>query len=130
MQTLQPFEAAISFSKGDITKASWGGGPISVYVDDAAKRSTAFCHVLKTFGPAWIPGVTVVVLMDYYFWKKNPDDAFKCQTRFIESHREYFEPAERLIASCAAFLYRKPLDFSRLQRQGEQVAISSEPLRQ
>ena len=70
-RTLEPFNVPVRFHKGDILQSCWDGGPISVYVDDAAKSPREFCHMLLTFGPSWVPGQTVLVLMDYNFWKKT-----------------------------------------------------------
>lgn len=116
MERLARFGVPISFVKGDIGAISWSGPPISVYVDDAAKTPKYFYNMLRTFGPAWIPGVTVLVLMDYYTWEKTGSEEHKCQKYFIESHRDYFSPVEGFRKdSNAAFVYKKKLDFGRLK---------------
>ena len=116
MEALRPFGVGIKFIKGDIAVVEWAGGPISVYVDDAAKAPARFFHVLRTFGPAWIPGVTVLVLMDYHYWEKTGSEEHKCQKYFIDAHPEHFTQIEDFRrASNAAFVYRKKLDFSRLK---------------
>jgi hypothetical protein len=116
MQSLQPFGAGIEFTKGDIAVVDWAGAPISVYIDDAAKSPSRFFHVLRTFGPAWIPGVTVLVLMDFHYWEKTGSEEHKCQKYFIDAHAEHFSPvAEFRRGSNAAFIYRKQLDFARLK---------------
>jgi hypothetical protein len=113
---LEPFNVPISFVKGDIGDAIWDGDPISVYLDDAAKLPKKFFHVLKTFGPSWIPTVTLLILMDYYTWRKTEDAEHKCQTNFIENYRSHFEPVANFRrGSNAAFLYTKRIDFERLQ---------------
>ncbi|MEX2127610.1 MAG: class I SAM-dependent methyltransferase [Xanthobacteraceae bacterium] len=115
MRSLQPFGVAITFEKGDFRNATWTGGPISIYVDDAAKTPSKFLHVLKTFGPYWIPGVAVVVFMDYHYWERTGSEKHKCQKRFIESHREHFIPIEGFrTRSSDAFVYRKQVDFGSL----------------
>ena len=115
MQALHPFGVGIKFIKGDILAANWAGGPISVYVDDAAKQPARFFHVLRTFGPSWIPGVTVLVLMDFHFWEKTGSEEHKCQKYFIDAYSEYFTQMEDFRRdSNAAFVYRKKLDFERL----------------
>ena len=90
-QYLSPFDLPIQFHKGDILGSQWTGGPISIYVDDAAKKWQVFYHVLLTFGPHWIPGETLVVLMDYDIWTKTGMDEHMCQKRFIEENSHYFE---------------------------------------
>ncbi len=115
MDTLRPFGVPISFMKVDLRAAVWNGGPISIYIDDAAKTPPKFLHVLKTFGPYWIPGVTLVVLMDFHFWKKTGADRHKAQMRFLESHRDHFDPVEGFrVDTNDAFLYKKTIDFEKL----------------
>jgi hypothetical protein len=115
MNALRPFNVPIKFVKGDIAAVTWNGMPISVYVDDAAKSASRFFHMLRTFGNYWIPGTTVLVLMDYHYWKKTGSDDHKCQTYFIESHPENFAPVEGFKrGSNAAFAYTKRLEFDKL----------------
>ena len=115
-RTLEPFEAPITFHKGDITTAVWTGGPISVYIDDAAKKWPAFYHVLLTFGPHWIPGETVLVLMDYDYWKRSGMDDHRCQREFIEANGRCFERVDAFPDSRpgpAVFRYARAVDFKR-----------------
>jgi hypothetical protein len=115
MDALKPFGVAIEFVRGDIAAIEWAGGPISVYVDDASKAPSRFDHVLRTFGPSWIPGVTILVMMDYHYWEKSGSEEHKCQKYFMEAHPEHFKQMEGFRrASNAAFLYCKKLDFERL----------------
>jgi hypothetical protein len=115
IDALVPFNVPISFVKGDVADATWDEEPISVYLDDAAKIPSRFFHVLKTFGPAWIPGVTLLVLMDYHYWKKTGSAEHKCQTNFVENYREHFEPVEGLHrGSNAAFVYKERIEFETL----------------
>ena len=121
-RTLEPFEIPIHFHKGDVGASRWDGGPISVYVDDASKKWQAFYHVLLTFGPSWMPGETVVVLMDYHIWKSTGAAEHQCQKEFVESNHSCFEPIEHvgqpntegcLPTQPAVFLYRAPVDFGK-----------------
>jgi hypothetical protein len=123
---LSPFQVPIHFHKGDINKARWVGGPISVYVDDASKDPRTFIHILKTFGPHWIPGETVIVLMDFYYWKKLKGWRavdYRCQQSFIEGHREHFSLIRGFREqydvpfSNEAFRYEKALDFTALRAE-------------
>ena len=111
-RSLEPFGVPVEFHRGDIRKAGWNGGPISVYVDDAAKTPALFAHVLRTFGPSWMPGETVVVLMDCDYWKKTGIAGHRCQKHFIESNRNCFEPIA--CRSAGVFLYKRAIDFCRL----------------
>lgn len=115
---LAPFGASVVFHKGDVRAAAWDGTPVSVHVDDAAKTPIPFFHVLRTFGPSWIPGATIVVLMDYFLYEKRTAGSrlFRCQRDFIEANAEHFEPwgdteRPRSDKSAAVFRYVRELDF-------------------
>lgn len=113
-RALEPFNVPIRFHKGDIRRSRWDGGPISVYVDDLSKSPSKFIRALLTFGPWWVPGETVIVLMDYDMWKKTGAAAHKCQKHFVEANSNCFEPIEHeahaIKSSVAVFLYRQPID--------------------
>jgi hypothetical protein len=113
---LKDFPAEIHLHKQDIFGIRWTGGPIGLYVDDAAKRPSAFYHVLETFAPFWVPGRTVVVLQDFDYWKKlsSPRSRrrYRVQRDFVERHPECFThlPFEELSeSSMAIFLYERPV---------------------
>jgi hypothetical protein len=105
---LKPFGAEIFFQQGDIRDVAWDGGPISLYIDDAAKTPESFRHVVDTFGPHWVEGC-VVVLMDYYFFEKSGKSKHRCQKEFIESHYDNFVLIEDRIAgtTAAAFEFKR-----------------------
>ena len=86
-RTLEPFEVPIQFHQGDLMHARWEGSPISVYVDDASKTLPLFYHSLATFAPFWIPGETVILLMDFHLWEKTGVATHQCQQRFVEAGR-------------------------------------------
>ena len=109
-ETLEQFHVSITFHKGNILDASWNHGPISVYVDDAAKTAKNFRHALKTFGPHWIPGETVVLLMDFLLWKTTALTEHQCQKRFIEEYAGHFEELGDYM-----FRYKKALDFENVR---------------
>lgn len=117
---LEPFDVDIHFHKGAIEAARWEHGPIAFHIDDAAKFPSQFNHVIRTFGPSWIPGVTRVLLMDYHFWRKvrlfRRD--LRCQADFINRYPEHFQRDHQLrdgrevAFSNEAFHYIRQLDFS------------------
>lgn len=115
---MDPFGIDIQCHKGDVKDASWDGGPIAVYIDDAAKREPAFRHVLRTFGPSWIPGETTVFLMDYHLWNKHgqEDESLRFQKDFVESHPDSFETlVERVGKSTVAiFKYHGGVNFDKI----------------
>ena len=112
-RTLEPFEVPIQFHQGDILHARWDGGPISVYVDDASKGLPYLCHSLSTFGPSWIPGETVILWMDFHYWRKTGAVEHYYQQRFVEAFGDCFVPIDvegsAAKTSLAMFRYKAPL---------------------
>jgi hypothetical protein len=56
--------------RGEITEARWRQGPIALHIDDACKLQPAFDYAIRQFSPAWVPGVTRVVLLDYHYYTR------------------------------------------------------------
>lgn len=104
---LSKIKVNIIYHKGNVIRAKWKNKPISLYVDDVCKRTKKFNHAIKTFSPFWIPGKTIIVLMDYYWHKKHlkePDA--QCQPEFINKYKKCFRHLKDWkFSSCAAFLY-------------------------
>lgn len=112
---LTPFGVALHFHQGEINAARWDGTPISVYVDDACKTPRQFRYVMRTFGPAFVPGSTVLVLMDFSHWTISGNPDHECQKDFIASHPNAFEPIPlHHSGTIAAFRYRGGVDFQAL----------------
>ncbi len=121
IQALKPFGAEIYFHKGNIDFLRSLNWPVGAFILDAAKGSRQFRNIMRIFGPWWIPGQTVVVLMDYYYYKKTGRTDFACQARFIEAHPNHFKPLdleteESTVA--AAFLYTAEINFEGTIRGG------------
>lgn len=94
--------------KGMIPPAAYEGRLIGLYVDDACKREGPFLKALRLFGPHWIPGVTVVVLMDFWYFERKPTvPGLEYQHRWMNRHRDCFDTLmERMPGiSGAAFRY-------------------------
>ena len=122
-QHIRPYGVAAQFHRGSILLANWDNGPIGLYVDDAAKTRELFLHVVHTFGPAWVPGETVLILMDFGYWRSLSDPAdiarFRFQQDFVDQHAASFEPLEAdepLDGSTAIFRYRAPLPFDTIPK--------------
>jgi hypothetical protein len=125
-QTLSHFIVPIQFHKGDLIQAVWEDGPISVYVDDASKAPLLFANAIETFAPHWIPGETIIFLMDFNLWKTTGSRKHKSQKRFMERYRYAFE---RINAGAAAaftplevFRYVEATDFSPWLNQTRRAA--------
>lgn len=64
---IESYGGDVVLHKSDIMDIEWGGTPIGLYVDDAAKTPTHFFNVMMTFAPCFVPGGTIIVLMDYRY---------------------------------------------------------------
>jgi hypothetical protein len=122
--------------KTDLLEATWTGQPISLFIDDASKDPRVFRKVMKTFGPSFVPGETVVVLMDYQIHKTTGSEINKrlrrCQRNFIEANSESFERiADFENSSGVAFKYTTPLDWDKpvLQTSFQRLYASSAAVR-
>lgn len=93
---LGPLADGICFHQGEIQRAEWHGRPIGLYVDDACKTAGMWKRAMKTFGPSFVPGETVLVLMDYHYDEKG-GPGFRAQKRYVRHHAGAFTClAERL----------------------------------
>ena len=83
----------VIYHKGEIIgRPHWRGPHISLYVDDACKRSPTYEYALSIFQPWWIPGKTIVVLMDYYWHKKHKDEpSAQAQPRWYKDNKKKLE---------------------------------------
>lgn len=89
-KALKPVGANVEFCKGDIRKAQYGGAPIGLYVDDAAKLEPLFRIALSTFAPYWLDGA-VLVLMDYYYFEKA-GRPYRFQHDLVQRFSDHFTP--------------------------------------
>jgi len=107
-RALAPFGCDVRLHRGDIHVARYDGPPVALHVDDACKREPVFLHALATWGRAWIPGRTIVVLMDYWYWRvrKHDDEGLRFQHQFVSARPRVFEEIWNSGDSPAAFLYK------------------------
>ena len=112
-ERLSPIGARVFLHKGKISAAKWKGRRIALHVDDACKQEGTFIDALRKFSPFWIPGRTVVVLMDYWYFLKKPEHPWlKFQHSFVSARPEMFRQIWILKElCCAAFVYRGGLTF-------------------
>lgn len=119
---LKPFGRLIEFHKGMLDETTtWNGEPISLYVDDATKYPYTFYLCLKKFGPSWIPGETIVVLMDALIYLKKKGltpkqiGDLRIQHDFVTQRPGTFTPVKELNdTSVAAYRYEGGIDFEAL----------------
>ena len=104
---LNPINPNIKYHKvQDIRDSQWDNGVIELYMDDVCKSEKLFSYAIKTFSPYWIPGETVLVLMDFNY------DVAQYQRKFIAKYSDHFTKVKEFkkYGSCAVFLYTKKLN--------------------
>lgn len=62
----------VTLHEGPIEHATWDGESIVLHVDDACKMQAEFDAAIRTFSPSWLPGLTRVVLLDYWWHELYP----------------------------------------------------------
>lgn len=114
-ELIAPFGGQVELHKGDILDIEWDGTPVGLYVDDAAKTPTHFYNMMRTFAPSFVPGETIIVLMDYGFWREGPTwrarQRFRVQQNLMERYASSFEEIRNDVfdgGMMAAFRYVKP----------------------
>lgn len=96
-------------TKGRIEDFEYPAGiPIEIFVLDAAKRNPSFSRVIQKFSPWFIKGKTIIVLLDYYFFRSLPlDDHRRCefeiQYRWANKNSASLEPLHDLDSDTARF---------------------------
>lgn len=122
-EALKSYEPLVEYHKGMLDEQTmWNGEPISLYVDDATKYPYPFYLCLKKFGPSWIPGKTIVVLMDALIYLKKKDLPAKniadlrIQHDFVTERPSSFTQVEGFQdTSVAAYRYEGGVDFDALK---------------
>jgi len=91
----------------DILTIKWDvNKKIGLYVDDFGSRKEYFNYKMETFLPAFIPGQTILMMMDYFFYETHKDEDHKNQKKYFESNKDKFEFIERAGKRCAIFKYK------------------------
>lgn len=66
MRNLGAFGRLVQVHKGDILKARWDGRPLEIFFIDICKTREIMKHLISSFYPSLIPGLSVVVHQDYH----------------------------------------------------------------
>jgi hypothetical protein len=67
--------------------------PIEICILDAPKAEPIFTESIKAMSPYWIPGVTILGLLDYDFYLRHTGakrEKFKAPVVFMEKHKRNF----------------------------------------
>lgn len=105
--------------RGLARDGEWVGRRIELYIDDCNKQIAHFIPAMKKFAPYWLPGKTLVVLMDYHFdesprWTTEEQrEVYRAQKNFVARHPNSFKSLGRVKNSTIEFfLFVSPIDFS------------------
>lgn len=94
---LDPFEVKYIPHKGDNRNCIYDSKKkIGLFVDDASKKNPTFKHTMATFSPYFIPGKTIVALLDYWYFEKKPGKGYECQSLFMEANKAHYEYLYRI----------------------------------
>jgi hypothetical protein len=93
----------------------YSGEPIEICLFDAPKQDPLFTHCMDKLRPYFIPGVTVVGLLVYYFYREHPEkrdwasmaNRFMAPVEYIEKHKYAFRKQAEWPeqSSCVFFRY-------------------------
>lgn len=89
------------------TLSKFNNDPIEFCLFDAPKTDPTFIDCVKRLEPHWIPGVTVVGLLDYYFYLRHTDKAkrskFRAPVNFMEKYGQHFKLEKTWENECVVF---------------------------
>jgi hypothetical protein len=84
------FEVPYFVNMGNNKTSTYDGKrKIGLFVDDASKKRDAFQHSINTFQPHFIPGKTIVALLDYWYFEKKPSKGYECQFNYMNKNERY-----------------------------------------
>lgn len=98
----------VTLHKCSICSEEWTYGPIGVFVLDTCKGFESFSRVIDMYAPYFVPGETVVVLMDFWYSVRDSEKkSHMNQYNWIEERRDSFRDIQFEMAdhSSASFLY-------------------------
>jgi hypothetical protein len=114
----------ITAHRTEISQLRWTGEPIEIYVDDASKRPSLFRNSLRQLGPALIPGVSIVALLDFWHFLRLPPGTSRRRAgeyqmlamERLSKHFTMYRNHDRR-DSGAYFRYETPIRFKKIHKQ-------------
>lgn len=96
-----------------MTLKEYAGDPIEICIFDAPKQEPVFTESIKTLYKYWIPGVTILGLLDYWFFKRHTDFKkrikFEAPHKFMQKYGHHFTILKDFKTSEVFFRYEKEL---------------------
>jgi hypothetical protein len=110
LASVSPIYAGVVARPGDIARTVGRyDRPVEICLLDAPKTDPLFSRCMGELEPCFVPGATVLGLLDYSFHRKCPgDDRYLAPIRYVEERARRYEleaewPGQ---CSCAFFRYR------------------------
>jgi hypothetical protein len=83
------------------------GSAVEICLFDAPKEDPLFTTCMSTLRPHFIPNVTVVGLLDYYFFKEHPDrPELLAPVAYMEKHGKSFKKIAEWPEQCSCVFFR------------------------
>jgi hypothetical protein len=117
LNNTQPIYKNIHAHQGSIsmTIKNYCKSPIEICIFDAPKRDPVFSDAVSALKDYWIPGVTILGLLDYHFYqyhKGREREQFRAPVKFIEKYSDNFVKLKEWplnVCSCVFFKYVKKI---------------------
>lgn len=105
---VKPFYSNVQAFKGSLpqTLEHAGGYPSEFCLFDAPKTEPTFTMCVKALSPFWIPGVTILGLLDYHFYLRHQGDKrkkFRAPVDFMEKYKDHFVIEKEWNDECVVF---------------------------
>jgi hypothetical protein len=96
IKNVTPTYPNIVENKGSLpgTLSNYNGDPIEICLFDAPKTNPTFNDCITHLQPSWIPGVTILGLLDYYFYRRHVGEKrkkFRAPVEFMEKYGKHFK---------------------------------------
>ncbi len=91
------------------TIESYKGGDIEICIFDAPKQDPVFSNVVTKIHKNWIPGLTIIGFLDFYFYKEKKNDKrerLKRPVKFIQDNKECFTKLAEWPNQCECVFFR------------------------
>jgi hypothetical protein len=122
-KNIQLFGVYINVHRESILDIKWNNNKkIGLYIDDIGSLKNQVDYKMKMLTPAFIPGETILFMMDYYFYETHPKNQY--QKQFFDKNNDVFKFIERAGQKCAIFRYigeeiKTPPEVSQAGPKGE-----------
>lgn len=105
MKNIEPVKELVVPIQCHVLDITWSGEKIGVYVDDIGVGKKRVDYLMRTFSPYFIPGKTILYMLDYYQHVTRPHMRhMRYQKDFFDANSGIFEFIERCKGAVTAKL--------------------------